>query len=151
MSDNPESLSTVTAVLISHDAAAMLDFYSNVLGGEELSRMERPDNGKIMWSTMRIGDSIIAMYDESPEQGCASAKTIGDSPVKFYVYVDDVDASAAKAKAAGMEETMPLEDMFWGDRVGVFKDPFGFSWTLAQHMRDVSPEEMESAMKGMAA
>ena len=97
-----------------------------------------------MHAMIRIGDSIIMMMDEMPEFGKKSPKSLGGSPVTIHLYVDDVDAVFERAVAAGAEVAMPVEDMFWGDRYGRLVDPFGHSWSIATHVRDVSPDEMAS-------
>src|SRR5690606_26036418 len=100
----------------------------------------------IMHAELRIGDSVLFLSEPNPEKGCPGVQAMGGSPVNFYVYMDDVDAALATAVAAGATQTMAAEDMFWGDRVGAVKDPYGFTWTLATHVRDVSPEEMTKAV-----
>jgi uncharacterized glyoxalase superfamily protein PhnB len=83
--------------------------------------------------------------DEMPEQGGKGPKSIGGTPVSFFVYRENVDAEWKRALDAGAKEIMPLEDQFWGDRAGCFEDPFGHQWWLAQHVRDLTPEELKKA------
>lgn len=138
----PEGYRSVTPYLILNDTAKALEFYKKAFGAEEIFRMPGP-GGKIMHAEMKIGDSMLMLADEFPDYGSKSAKTLGGSPVGIFLYVPDVDATFQQAVAAGATETMPLENMFWGDRYGKLVDPFGHNWHLATHVEDVAPEEME--------
>lgn len=142
----PEGMHTVTPHLICAGAAQALEFYKKAFGAVELSRMLGSD-GKIMHASMRIGDSIIMLNDEMPDWGTFGPKHLKGSPVTIHLYVEDADASFAQAVSAGAKVTMPLDDMFWGDRYGKLEDPFGHQWSVGTHMRDVSPEEMQKAMQ----
>jgi uncharacterized glyoxalase superfamily protein PhnB len=146
----PEGMRTVTPHLICAGAADAIEFYKKAFGAVETARLPGPQ-GKIMHAMMRIGDSALMLVDEMPEWGALGPKALKGSPVTIHLYVDDVDAFAARAVKAGAKITMPVEDMFWGDRYGKLEDPFGHHWSLATHLRDVSPEEMQQAMKNMAA
>lgn len=132
-------------------AAQAIDFYRRAFGAEELMRLPMPgDPDKLMHAALRIGDSIVMLADFFP--GCPGATEVGDSPVTIHLYVADADATMATAVAAGAEVTMPLADMFWGDRYGQIRDPFGHRWSIATHLRELSPEEMEKgAAEAMAA
>jgi uncharacterized glyoxalase superfamily protein PhnB len=147
----PEGYSTVTPSLIMKDAAKAIDFYKSAFGAKERLRMPGPD-GRIMHAEISIGNSIIMLGEEM--MGSKSAETLGASPIGFYVYVEDVDAAFKKAVSAGAKETMPIEDMFWGDRVGQVQDPYGYKWMVATHKRELTPEEIkkgqEEWMKQMA-
>ena len=147
----PEGYSTVTPSLIQRDCTKAIDYYKKALGAVERMRMPGPD-GKIMHAELQIGTSIVMMNDEM--MGMKSAESLGATPVSFYLYVDDCDAALQKAISAGGKEVMPASDMFWGDRMGQFADPFGYRWTLATHVKDMTPEEMkkgqEEWMKQMA-
>jgi uncharacterized glyoxalase superfamily protein PhnB len=141
---------TVTPHLICAGAADAIEFYKKAFGAVETARLPGPQ-GKIMHAMLRIGDSALMLVDEMPEWGALGPKALKGSPVTIHLYVDDVDAFAARAVKAGAKITMPVEDMFWGDRYGKLEDPFGHHWSLATHLRDVSPEEMQQAMKNRAA
>jgi uncharacterized glyoxalase superfamily protein PhnB len=143
-------MSTVTPYLCIKNAAQAVEFYKKAFGAVETARLPGPQ-GKIMHAMLRIGDSALMLVDEMPEWGALGPKALKGSPVTIHLYVDDVDAFAARAVKAGAKITMPVEDMFWGDRYGKLEDPFGHHWSLATHLRDVSPEEMQQAMKNMAA
>lgn len=140
----PKGYHTVTPTLFVAGAAKAIEFYKKALGAEEKSRFPAPD-GKIMHAEIRIGDSILMLGDEMPEQGGKGPKTLGGSPVSFFIYGDNVDAAWKRAVDAGAKPIMPLADQFWGDRAGCVEDPFGHRWWLGQHLKDMTPEELQSA------
>jgi PhnB protein len=140
----PKGYHTVTPSLFVAGAAKAIDFYKKALGAEELMRFPASD-GTIMHAEIRIGDSTIMLGDEMPEHGGKSPKAYGGTPVSFFVYRDNVDAAWKRAMDAGGKEVMPLIDQFWGDRAGCFEDPFGHHWWLAQHVQDLTPEELRKA------
>lgn len=142
----PEGYTTVTPMLTTRDAAKAIGFYQRAFGAEELFRMPGSD-GKIAHAELRIGTSRIMLGEEAPEWGCLSPQALEGTPVRFYVYVEDVDAAFKRAIAAGAKETMPVADMFWGDRVGGVVDPFGHKWTLATHKVDLTPEQIEKGRR----
>ena len=144
-----EGYHTVTPHMIFKSAASALDFYKQAFGAAEIMRMAGP-GGKIMHAEMRIGDSIVMMADEFPEMGALSPQTVGGSPMSLMIYVENVDASFGRAISAGAKVCKPLQDQFYGDRSGTINDPFGYQWTLATHVEDVSPEEMKKRMAAMA-
>ena len=145
----PEGYHTVTPYLIINGATAALDFYKKAFGATELFRFPMPD-GTIGHAEIRIGDSHIMLGDE-PEEAMAntpdhqpfkSPKAIGRTSVCICLYVEDVDALARQAVAAGAKELRPVVTQFYGDRSGTYEDPFGHVWTISTHVEDVSPEEM---------
>ena len=138
----PEGYHTVTPSLVVAGAAEAIDFYKKALGAEEIMRFPAPD-GTIMHAELRIGDSVIMLGEEMPEQGGRSPKSYGGTPVSFFVYQENVDAAWTRAVDAGAKPIMPLADQFWGDRSGCVEDPFGHQWWLAQHIEDLTPEEMQ--------
>jgi PhnB protein len=138
----PEGYHSVTPVFVFKDSRKAIDFYKRAFGAEERFVMPGPGGQGVMHAELKIGNSLIMLGDENPHQPCKSAETLGASPIAFYLYVDDVDAAFKQAVAAGSTAQMPVQDMFWGDRVGSVKDPFGYTWTLATHIKDLSPEEM---------
>jgi PhnB protein len=142
----PQGYHTVTPNIVVRDALKAIEFYRKAFNAEETVRMPGPD-GKIMHAEVRIGDSLIMMADEMPEMGSRGPQAYGGSPVGFYVYVENVDEAWQRALDAGAKSTMPLADMFWGDRAGCVEDPFGHKWWLAQHVADLSPEEIQSAQE----
>lgn len=138
----PDGYPRVSAYLHIGGAAAAIDFYKDVFGATERIRMGGPD-GKIGHAELQIGDSVVMLADEHPEMGILGPKTVGGTPVTLSVYVEDVDATLAKASEAGAKVTRPAEDRFYGDRTASFEDPFGHSWSVQAHIEDVSPEEMQ--------
>jgi uncharacterized glyoxalase superfamily protein PhnB len=142
----PEGYHTVTASLIVTDAGKAIDFYKKALGAEEVMRMAGP-GGRVMHAEVRIGNSRVMLADEMPEMGCKAPQAFGGSPVSFYIYVENVDAAWKRAVDAGATFKMPLMDMFWGDRCGQIEDPFGYKWNLAQHIKDLTPEEMKKGQE----
>ena len=138
----PKGYHTVTPSLVVAGAAEAIDFYKKALGAEEIMRFPAPD-GTIMHAELRIGDSVIMLGEEMPEQGGRSPKSYGGTPVSFFVYQENVDAAWTRAVGAGAKPIMPLADQFWGDRSGCVEDPFGHQWWLAQHIEDLTPEELQ--------
>jgi PhnB protein len=137
----PKGYHTVTPSLFVAGAAKAIDFYKKALGAEELMRFPGPD-GKIMHAEIKLGDSIVMLADEMPDMGGRGPKSIGGTPVSFFVYGENVDAAWKRAVDAGAKEVVPLADQFWGDRTGCLQDPFGHQWWLAQHVQDLTPEEI---------
>jgi PhnB protein len=125
------------------NAASAIDFYVAAFGAQEMFRLIDPTDGRIGHAEIMIGGSTIMLSDEYPDFGALSPETIGGSPVKFQVYVEDADAAFSAALAQGATELRPVKDQFFGDRSGMLIDPFGHSWTLASKKNDVSAEEMQ--------
>ena len=130
---------TVTPYLTVTEGARAIDFYKRAFGAEELLRKDGPD-GKVAHAEIKIGDSIIMLSDEMAQGCCRSPQSLGGTAVNIFLYVKDVDQVFDRAVAAGAKITMPLSDMFWGERYGQVTDPFGHSWSLATHKEDV-PED----------
>jgi uncharacterized glyoxalase superfamily protein PhnB len=145
----PPGFHTLTPHIVCRGAGEAIDWYKKALGAEEISRAPTPDGKRLIHSLIRIGDSFMMVVDEFPEWNVASPQTLGNSPVTLHMYVTDVDAVVGKAVAAGAKATMPIMDMFWGDRYGKFEDPYGHHWSVATKKRDVSPAEMAEATKQM--
>jgi PhnB protein len=142
----PDGMHTVTPHLVCRGAAAAIDFYKRAFDATELSRLPGP-NGRLMHAMIRIGDSTVMLIDEMPECGGLSPLSLKGTPVAIHLYVEDADALAAQAVRAGVKTILPVTDMFWGDRYGVFDDPFGHRWSIATHVRDVTPADMQKAMQ----
>jgi len=102
---------------------------------------------RIGHAELRIGGGIVMLADEMPEMGHKSPQTLGGTPVSLLFYVPDVDATFARALAAGGTSQKPLQNQFYGDRSGTLADPFGHVWTVATHVEDVAPDEMDRRMK----
>lgn len=145
----PEGYHSVTPSLTVRDAEKALAFYAAAFGAEETLRLPDEATGKLMHAEFRIGNSTIMISDEYPDWG-ALAPAIGEGGA-FMIYVENADESFARAIAAGATEITPLADMFWGDRVGRVADPFGYRWSLAQKIRDVSPGEIIEGAQSWSA
>lgn len=141
----PEGFHSVTPHLVIRNAAKAIDFYKSAFGAEEVFRMNGPD-GKIAHAEVRIAGSVIMIGEECPEYGAHSPEKLSGSPVTIHLYVQNVDQWFDRAVKAGATAKMPPTDMFWGDRYGKLADPFGHNWSVATHVRDVTPEECEKAM-----
>jgi uncharacterized glyoxalase superfamily protein PhnB len=140
----PEGFHTVTACLTLKNSCEAIAFYEKAFGAKSLDVFPSLDGKGTMHALIKIGDSFLMMGDEMPYEGCSkSAESLGDSPISLYVYVPNVDAVFKQAVAAGAAVVMSVEEMFWGDRCGTLKDPFGYSWTIATHTRDLSREEIQ--------
>ena len=145
----PNGMHTVTPHLVCAGAADAIEFYKKAFNAVEEGRLPGPQ-GKLMHARIRIEGSAVMLVDEMPECGALGPKSLKGSPVTIHLYVEDVDAVIARAVAAGAKVTMPVADMFWGDRYGRLEDPFGHHWSVATHIRDVTPAEMQDAMRKMA-
>jgi PhnB protein len=137
----PDGFHSITPTLMVQGASDAIEFYKKAFGAVELFRMMAKDGKRIMHAEIRIGDSIVMIGDLFPEFGRDGAQP---TVAAQHLYVPDVEAVFKKALAAGATELMPLADMFWGDRYGKLRDPFGQTWSIATHINDVSPEEMKA-------
>jgi PhnB protein len=146
----PEGYPQVTPYLHVDGANDAIDFYTNVFGATERMRLAGPD-GKIGHAELQLGESVIMLADEYPEMDVLSPKSRGGTPVTINVYVEDVDAVFSRAVRAGATALRPIEDQFYGDRSGQFEDPFGHRWSVATHVEDVAPDEMERRAAAMAS
>jgi uncharacterized glyoxalase superfamily protein PhnB len=140
----PPGFHTLTPHLIVRNATQAIEFYKKALGAEVLGIAPLPD-GRIMHALLRIGDSMLMLNDEMPEFGALSPLANGGSGVTIHIYTQDVDAAFNRAVSAGAKVGRPLMDQFWGDRYGVVSDPYGHQWSLASHIQDMSPEDMQRA------
>jgi len=133
------------------DGAAAIDFYTRAFGAVEKYRLEDPADGRIGHAEISLGSSTLMLSDEYPDFGALAPESLGGSPVKLHLYVEDVDTVFAGAIAAGGVELRPVKDQFFGDRSGMLQDPFGHTWFLASLKEEVSPEEMQKRWaEGMA-
>lgn len=146
----PAGYHTVTPYLIADDAVAAIEFYKAAFGAVEVCRLTMPD-GTICHAEVKIGDSHVMLGQECPSWGAKSPKSLGGSPVGLCVYLPEVDAAFATAVAAGASVVKPVENQFYGDRSGTVSDPFGHKWTLATHVEDVAPAEMQKRMEAWIA
>jgi PhnB protein len=142
----PEGYHTVTPSLSIDGAAEAIAFYEKAFGAEVVDRAMDPSGKKIWHAALRIGDSMVFVNDLFPEMGAPDP-----SRSSLWLYVPDVDASFARAVAAGAQAGMPPADMFWGDRMGAVRDPFGQKWTIATKVKNMTPEEMQQAQAAVIA
>ena len=138
----PDGYERATPYLIFLDATRAIEFYKKAFGATELTRMTMPD-GKIGHAEIKIGGAIIMLADEFPNMGARSPQSLGGTAVSLLIYVNDVDAFAARAQAGGVKVLQPVADQFYGDRSIKVADPFGHVWMFATHIEDVPPEEMD--------
>jgi PhnB protein len=148
MSAALEGRHTVTPHIVVRDAAVASEWYQRALGAEERGRVPVP-GGRFMQIELRFGDSTVMIADEFPELGVVSPLSVGGTSGALTIHTDDVDGLWQRATEAGAEVSLPLQDAFWGDRHGEIIDPSGHRWGLAQHLRDVPPEEIRAAAAAM--
>jgi PhnB protein len=141
----PDGFHALTPHLICRDAAPAIEFYKKAFGAEEVVRMPGPGGQGIMHAEMRIGDSRFMLAGENPSMQSKAPITFGGTPVTLHLYVEDVDKAFDRAVKAGAKVKMPVTDMFWGDRYGQVTDPSGHQWSIATHMKDMTPAEMGKA------
>jgi uncharacterized glyoxalase superfamily protein PhnB len=144
----PAGQHAITPHLVIKGAAEAIEFYKRAFGAEELSRMPFPGKDgemKLGHAELKIGDSRLFLADEFPDYGSVGPSD-GRSPVTLHLYVTDADAAFARAVEAGAKVAMPLADMFWGDRFGKLVDPFGHHWSIAEHLEDLTPDQMKERM-----
>jgi PhnB protein len=146
----PERSQVVTAYLIVKGAGRALDFYTRAFGATELFRLVEP-GGRIGHAEFRIGGSTVMLADEYPDFGALAPSSLGGTPVKMHLRVDDVDAFMQSAVAAGATQLRAAKDEFYGERSGMLADPFGHQWHVSTRIEDVSPEEMQRRFTAMMA
>lgn len=145
----PEGMHSVTPHLVIDGAANAIEFYKKAFGAVEAVRLPGP-GGKLMHAMIKVNGSPVMLVDQNPEWGLRGPKLLNGSPVTIHLYVEDADAFVAKAVGAGAKATIPVSEAFWGDRYGVIEDPFGHHWSVATHVRDLSPQEIQEGMKKAA-
>lgn len=143
-----EPKQTVTPHIVVRGAAAASQWYQRALGAKERGRVPVPD-GRFMQIELGFGASTVMLSDEFPEMGVISPLSLGGTVGALAIHTDDVDALWQRAVEAGAEVSLPLQEMFWGDRHGEIFDPFGHRWALAQHLRDIPAEEIAAAAAAM--
>ena len=144
----PDGYHSVTPYLVVDDADGAIDFYSRAFGATEKFRL--PMGDRIGHAELQFGDSIVMLADEFPEMGHLGPRSRGGPTSSILLYVPDVDRAFRRALDAGAREEKPLSNEFWGDRMGTLSDPYGHKWSLATHVRDVGPEEMQQKMEEMS-
>ena len=144
----PAGYRSVTPYMVAEGAAAAIEWYIKVYGARELMRLSAPE-GKVGHAEIEIGDCRIMIADEAPEHDARGPKAFGGSPIAMHLYVADVDTVLARAAAEGGVLTRPATDMFYGDRSGTVRDPFGHIWHVATHIEDVALDEIERRVAAM--
>ncbi|HOX72566.1 VOC family protein [Dokdonella sp.] len=140
----PDGYHTVTAYLTVDDAAKAIDFYIAAFGATELFRL--PMGDRLGHAEITIGDTHVMLSDEFADMNIRGPNARGGPTAAFMIYVEDADAAFARAIKAGARQDRAVEDQFWGDRMGSVFDPFGHKWSLATHVEDVAPDEMQRRM-----
>lgn len=131
------------------NAAKAIEFYKQAFGATELYRLVDPQSGKVGHAELMLNGHLIMLSDEYPTHN-KTPQTLGGTTVKFALMVEDVDAAAARASAAGATVTMPPSDQFYGHRSAQVRDPFGHEWMLQREVEKVSPDEMQRRWNAMA-
>ena len=146
----PDGFHTATPSIVLSNTREAIEFYKKAFDANEIYQMPTPD-GKTMHAMIQIGDSFVMMSDEFPQMGANSPTTVGGTSSTIHLYVEDADKIYDQAIKAGATPTMPMMDAFWGDRYGSLIDPYGHSWAVATHKKDMSAEEMQKAAKEFMA
>ncbi len=144
----PDGYGTLTPHIVVKDGRKAIEFYKKAFGAEAGGVFDGPD-GKFMHGEIKIGNSRMMLSPENPQWGATSPATLGGSSVTLALYVTDTDKSFKRAVDAGAKPVMPPADMFWGDRFAVVVDPDGHKWSIATHVKDPTPAEMQQAMQAM--
>jgi uncharacterized glyoxalase superfamily protein PhnB len=138
----PKGMHTITPHLVCKDAAKAIDFYVNAFGAEELMRFPAPDGKGVWHAQLRIGDSVFLVSDDVSSGARHAASPDHPAATGIQLYVDDADALFWRATNEGAQSAMPVQEMFWGDRMGVVVDPFGHTWNISTRVRDLSVDEV---------
>jgi PhnB protein len=146
-----DEFQTITPQIIVRGVAEAVEFYKKALDAHELYRNMAPDGASVMHCEMLLGNSRFLMHDEFPEHGNVSPLTLGGTPVRLHLYVENVDSAFQRAVEAGAEVLMPVQDCFWGDRYGMLKDPFGHVWSMATPLEDLSPDQTHERAEAYVA
>ena len=142
----PDGYDSLIPSLIVRDAARAIEFYREVFGATEILRMPNSDGSKVAHAELKIRNSVLMLGDECPQMGAlAPNPEDGAPPCSVFLYVPEVDEVYERALSRGAKGVMPPADMFWGDRMGKFIDPFGHQWGVATHIKEVSKEECAKA------
>jgi len=142
----PEGYHSVIPSLSIQGAAEAIEFYKRAFGAKERLRMPGPNNS-IAHAELEIGDSVVMLSDPFPQASTKAPTDLGGTTISLFCYVEDVDSTFQQAVDAGATATMPVDDQFWGDRMGSVIDPYGHAWAFATHIEDVPPEEMAERSK----
>jgi PhnB protein len=146
----PTRYRRITPALIVNGGDKALEFYRDVFGATVRMRTPGP-NDTVAHAEIEIGDSVVIVEDASPYMGTQAppAEGLAGSPSFLYLYVDDVDATIARAVELGATLKRPAQTQFYGDRDGFIIDPFGHGWTIGSHVEDVPPDELMRRMRAL--
>ena len=137
----PDGYHTITPYLSVNGATAAIEFYKKAFGAREVLKLAQPD-GRVGHAELQIGESRIMLADEFPQMEFRSPSAIGGTPVHLHMYVENVDAVVNQAVAAGAKLLRPVQDQFYGDRLGTVADPYGHVWHVSTHKEDLSMDEL---------
>ncbi len=143
-----QGMPAVAPFLSVRGVAEAIRFYQTIFGAKERLRLVDP-GGRILHAELELGGGIVMLSEENPDWGNLSPLTVGGTPVRVHLYVDDVDEVAERALSAGAVEVIPVDDQFYGDRSGRLRDPFGHEWVVATRVEDISAEEMQRRMDAL--
>jgi uncharacterized glyoxalase superfamily protein PhnB len=146
----PAGHQDVIPYLVCDACGEAIEFYKKAFGAVETFRLPAPDGRRIMHASIRIGNSVLHLADDFPEfcgGKSSTPKALNGTPVSLHRHVADCDAAVQRAVDAGATVIMPVADMFWGERFGTVRDPFGHVWSFATHIKDPTPAELEAGMK----
>lgn len=144
----PDGYHALTPSLTFKNSKKAIEFYQKAFGAKLLDSFPMLNGPGLMHAVMQIGDSLFMFGDEmGGEHSAKSAESIGGSPMSLFLYVHDVDAVFKQAVAAGATVTFPVGEMFWGDRAGNIRDPFGYQWMIATHKRDLTKDQITAEAK----
>ena len=132
---------SLTPHLFVRDADRAVAFYRTAFGAAELLRNSLPD-GRVLFVELAVGPARLLISEETPSLGALAPPTIGGSPVMLHIEVEDPDAVAQRAVDAGAVVEMPVQEMFWGERYGVVRDPFGHRWSMSTAREQLTPNEI---------
>ena len=147
---NKKLYGSVTTMLTVTDVKAAAAFYQKAFGFAKRGIMNGPD-GKAIHAELTLRGTTLMLGPEVPQMGSRSVKTIGGSPASLYLLTENADKVVAKAAKLGAAPQGPVMEMFWGDRCGTVVDPEGYTWMVATHMTEPTPQEMKKKMKEQAA
>src|ERR1700751_1202849 len=147
---NKKQYGSVSTMLTVTDVKSAAAFYQKAFGFEKRGIMDGPD-GKAVHAELTLRGTTLMLGPEIPQMGSRSAKTLGASPASLYLLTEKVDKTVAQAVKLGATAKGPVMDMFWGDRCGTVVDPEGYTWMVATHKAEPTPEEMQQKMKEQMA
>jgi PhnB protein len=132
---------SLTPHLFVRDADGAVAFYRSAFGAAELLRNRLPD-GRVLFVELAVGPARLLLSQETPTLGALAPPTIGGTPVLLHLEVEDPDAVARQAVDLGAVVEIPLQEMFWGERYGVLRDPYGHRWALSTAREQLTPDDI---------